>query len=288
MQSIRLAVEKTERYKAELRDFLSSVQVISAYAAPIPDVSALEKRDADNGDYEPESHLYGQFATEKAIRALTSFYAPSGTNTFHPLLTPGLVQVPRAHMLEAERIIAALNSAKKAFSKAVAKITNKREKHEVIHSMFPMLMTKQVERSVPFIPASQSVSSIGFSFAKRNDSAVISFEQALLLLENFEQDLQRLYSYRGHELRRIRVKSPRIYANLGLDVTDTNKVKNKQLSGGIPVIASNEQDEPIKINPYSVKRKPTSGRRTIVEYALISAQFKLYAVLNETKPKEKR
>ena len=104
MQSIRLAVENTERYKAELRDFLSSVQVISAYAAPIPDVSALEKRDADNGDYEPESHLYGQFATEKAIRALTSFYAPSGTNTFHPLLTPGLVQVPRAPPLESNKL----------------------------------------------------------------------------------------------------------------------------------------------------------------------------------------
>jgi hypothetical protein len=251
--------------------------IVTCYCAPLPVVDMDEKRNEHSGHYDPQAHLYGQTAIDISIRNLLSFIAPAGSNTFHPLLSPGLIQIRHKYMQEAERILALMNTIKDEFSFEIAKIEDSRIKHETIHNEFPMLMTKQVTRHVNYIGASKSLISMSYSFAAKTDSKIIEHDDALILLKNDEQGLRNLMNMQNLPLRIRRVKTRRIYANCLINIEDSKRNEPKQLQGAIPIIASNSEDVPIKVRPYTRNKKIASGRTQTANYSLISAVHHLYA-----------
>jgi hypothetical protein len=271
-------IERLNSAKEELKCLLNTDNVIVyCYCAPLPNVNADDRRNEHAGHYDPISHLYGQTAIDIAIRNLNSFFAPAGTNTFHPILSPGLIQVRHQYMQEAERILALINSIKDEFSFEIAKIVDSRIKHETIHNEFPMLMTKQVTRHINYVAASKSLISMSYSFASKTDSKIIDYLDAIQLLKNDELGTRNLANMRNLPLRIRRVKTRRIYANCLINVQDSNRNEPKQLQGAIPIIASNKGDTPIKVRPFTRNKKNASGRTQIAKYTTVSALHHLYA-----------
>jgi hypothetical protein len=265
-------MSRLDRVKIELRTLLNTKNVIvSCYCAPLPVVDMDEKRSEHAGHYDPTSHLYGQTAIDDAVRNLLSFFAPAGTNTFHPVLSPGIIQVKQKHMLEVERMLALMNSIKDEFSTEISTIEDSREKHETIHALFPMLMTKQVTRHINYIEASRNLISLSFSFAAKTDSKVIDYRDALDLLKDDEQGLNNLVNHANLP----------IYANCLIDKKDSRRNEPRQLQGGIPIVASNFEDKPIRVRPYIRKKKEASGRKQNAKYALISSMHNLYARVSD-------
>lgn len=271
------AFKKVEVYTKELKEFLSG-SAINAYAAPLPLLGQHEKRVFELGGYNPEANLMGGAAVDCAILNLFSYFAPSGTNTFHVRLCPGLIHVKKADMLEVERLVALINSYKKLFAKSVDSITDKRLKHDEIHTTFPMMMTKQVSREINFIPSSQSLTSIGFSLAGKMDQRVISYEEAVQLCTDIESS-SRLSNYRNCELRYRRSKTKRFYANCRIKQEGVKASKPIQLQGGMPIIASSENDEPIKVNHLSMTGRNMAKRSNAANYELICPTHHIYAMM---------
>lgn len=272
------AFRKLEIETKQFKEFLNSGVVINAYAAPLPMLGQHEKRSPDAGGYEPEAHLLGKLAVECGIQNLLSYFAAPGTNTFHVRLCPGLLQLKYADMQEAEKMINLINRYKKIFSDAVNEIKDKRQKHDEIHSIFPMLMTKQVSREINFIPATKSLTSIGFSLAGKVDQSVISYDEAVILCTDIDSS-QRLSNYKGCELRIRRQKTKRFYANCRVQLNNEKASTPIQLQGGIPIIAANKSDNPVKVNQYGNTGRNMAKRSARAEYVLICPTHHIYAMM---------
>jgi hypothetical protein len=271
-------MDRLNNVKSEFKTLLYlDDAVVHCYCAPLPVIDMDEKRNEHSGHYDPFAHFYGKTAIDMSIRNLVTFFAPARSNTFHPLLSPGLIQIRQKYMQEAERILALMNSVKDEFSLEIGKIENSRIKHETIHNEFPMLMTKQVTRHINYIGASRSLISMSYSFATKTDSKIIEHRDALNLLCNDEQGLRNLMNMRNLPLRIRRIKTKRIYANCLINIEDSKRNEPKQLQGAIPIIASNFKDVPIKVRPYERNKKKASGRTQTATYSLISAVHHLYA-----------
>jgi len=271
-------MDRLNSAKAELKTLLQTdCAIVSCYCAPLPIVDMNEKRNDLAGHYDPDAHYHGQTAIDLAIRNLLSFFAPAGSNTFHPVLSPGLIQVRHKYMQEAERILALMNSIKDEFSFEIGKIPDSRIKHETIHDEFPMLMTKQVTRHVNYVEASKSLISMSYSFAAKTDSKIIEHDDALQLLKDDEQGLKSLVNIGNLPLRIRRIKTRRIYANCLINKLDSKRNEPKQLQGAIPIIASNHEDKPVKVRPYVRNKKIASGRKQTASYSLVSGAHNLYA-----------
>jgi hypothetical protein len=271
-------MERLNNVKSEFKTLLNMEDaIISCYCAPLPVVDMDEKRNEQCGHYDPQAHLYGKTAIDTSVINLLSFIAPARSNTFHPLLSPGLVQIRLKYMQEAERILALMNTIKDEFSLEIGKIKDSRIKHETIHNEFPMLMTKQVTRHVNYVRASESLISMSYSFAAKTDSKIIQHDDALILLKNDTQGLQNLNNMQNLPLRIRRVKTRRIYANCLINIEGSKRNKPKQLQGAIPIIASNAEDVAINVRPYTRNKKKASGRTQTANYSLISAVHHLYA-----------
>ena len=272
------AFRKIDTETKNLKEFLSSGVIVKAYAAPLPILNQHEKRSPDAGGYIPEAHLLGKAGIDTAILNLTSYYAAPGTNTFHVRLCPGLIQVKQSAMLEAEKLITLINSYKKQFSLAINEIKDKRLKHEEIHSIFPMLMTKQVSREINFIPAQSSLTSIGFSLAGKVDQTKLSYEEAVELCTDLDSST-RLSNYKGCELRIRKQKTKRFYANCRVQSEGQKTSTPIQLQGGIPIIAANKSDEPVKVNHFKSGSRNMAKRSARAEYTLICPTHHIYAMM---------
>lgn len=264
-----------------LKDMLSECAVQS-YAAPLPLLNQFEKRSSNVEDYLPEGHFTGKLGLDQALLNLGSYFAPSGTNTFHVRLCPGLIQVKSSHMLEVERQITLINRYKKLFSDSIAEIKDKRLKHEEIHAVFPMLMTKQVDRKINFTSADDSLLSISYSLASKTDQSVISYDDAQKLCLDKESSLK-LSSHKGCELRVRKPKTKRFYANCLVDIPLSNKNKPIQLQGGIPIVGANRDDELIRIRHFVPNKKNMSSRSKAATYVSICPMHHIYAMVPNQK-----
>ena len=271
------AFEKVNTETKVLKEILLEA-AIQSYAAPLPVLDQFDKRTSDVTTYLPEGHFFGDLGLDQALLNLCSYFAPTGTNTFHVRLCPGVIQVKHSRMLEIEKQISLINTYKKAFSQSVAAITDKREKHEEIHSVLPMLMTKQVDRKINFIGASESLLSVSFSLAHKMDQKKISYEEATELCLD-DDSSQKLANHKGCELRIRKPKTKRFYANCLVDIPSSKRNKPIQLQGGVPIIGANKADEPVKIRQFVPNKKNMAKRSNTARYVSICPMHHIFAMV---------
>ncbi|WP_218309924.1 DNA replication terminus site-binding protein [Alteromonas antoniana] len=279
--AIKDIIERLLARSRELKDMLNDRDVVSAYCAPLPDVDRNKQRRENNGDYEPSGHHYKATGLDIARRDIVSYFAAPGTNTFHPKLTPGAIQLKHARMVEAEKLVTHINAIKTEFDADIAKYNDKEKKHAYIHDAYEMLMTKQVSRKIQYIPAARSLLSVSFSYSGTTDTKEVSYAEAEDLLKGDTVALERLEAFSRYPIRKRRQKTKRIYTTALIEVPGAIRNESKQLQGGIPLIGSNHADEPIRITPYKPNKRPQKAKIQAFHWELICPHKNLYAKIEK-------
>ncbi|MBE0362140.1 hypothetical protein PULV_a3944 [Pseudoalteromonas ulvae UL12] len=112
-----------------------------------------------------------------------AFYAQDGQSTKIVPKFPGFISIP--HDEELIQLCNELNTAKREFGvilAARAKLTNKREHFEWVHSIFPMLISLVAKRELKYF--SQPLRSLNFHWKRDTNNTVFTKSELIQLLED--------------------------------------------------------------------------------------------------------
>lgn len=237
----------------DLRDTVQSSEFITAEVFKLPVVN----RGAEHLKIEeiPVEHLHGERAFFEGVQSFRKMYADEGVSTKAAYRLPGYIQLGSSKG-SIKKIISQINSHKELFKLEVQKIEGAKKKHDLIHELFPGLITKQLYRKLHTVD--DNISSMGFFWANRfvtykttKDEVIASIKKQMnhppkgrdsdewISFLNMEiTDIQRLP--KGSELRYKRPAKVSAAVNIDSEVTP-------QLSAHLPIIVL--QREPVTISP---------------------------------------
>lgn len=239
----------------ELSHSVQTSELISAEVFKLPVVN----RGAEHLKIEeiPVIHLRGERAFFEATQSFRKMYADEGVSTKAAFRLPGYIQLSSSKG-NIKQIVSLINKHKKLFQQEVQKIEGAKKKHDLIHELFPGLITKQLYRRLHTVE--DNISYMGFFWANRfvtykttKDEVIASIKKQMnhppkgtdptewISFLNMEiTDIQRLP--KGSELR---YKRPaKVSAAVNID-----SVVTPQLSAHLPIIVL--QKEPVTISPLT-------------------------------------
>ncbi|MEZ9699555.1 DNA replication terminus site-binding protein [Vibrio sp. 10N.261.46.E12] len=242
LSELRFEMGKILETLDELKNAISSEELLSACVFKLPTVSPGQEHNKINEI--KVQRLVGKTAFYEAVKSYSMFHAVDGVSRKAAYRLPGYLQVgsKREDLIE---IVQRLNMHKLIFSQIVQKIKGPKLKHEVVHSLFPGLLTKQLYRQVHAV--NDDVSHIGFFWAHKFVTKHTTRDEVITLIKKQQDhppvtigkddwidflnkeitDIQRLP--KGTELR---FKRPaKVSAALNIDSDET-----PQLSAHLPII----------------------------------------------------
>ena len=261
LNKLELAISSELRYQMmqcntlldELKNELISSELVSAevFKLPVTLMGEEHKKILKT----PVQHIKGNKAFFMAIQSYGKIYAEENISRKAVYRLPGYVQV-NGDREKINAIINQLNEHKLLFKDEVQKIKSSKSKHDLIHGLFPGLITKQLYRKLYTIE--ENISSIGFCWANRFVTYKTTKEDVIACINKQKKhvpvksnpdewidflnreitDIQRLPG--SVELRFKRPAKVSVVANI-------DRKKAAQISAHLPVIVV--QGSPLRITP---------------------------------------
>ncbi|NMS52682.1 DNA replication terminus site-binding protein, partial [Vibrio parahaemolyticus] len=125
----------------ELSDSINASDLIGAEVYKLPTVPKA-KEHVDVTEIPVES-IKDEFALYEGLRSYKKLYGEEGISTKVVFRLPGYIQVGSSNS-NIKEIIGRINKHKDLFTSAVLKIDGPKKKHDIVHSLFPGLITKQL------------------------------------------------------------------------------------------------------------------------------------------------
>ena len=253
LSELRFLMGKINETIEELRDSMSSSELISACVFKLPTVAPGEE--TRKIEEIKVQHLEGIKAFYEVVNSFWKFHAEDGVSKKAAYRLPGYIQVrsERSNILD---IVRRLNEFKTEFCQTVQKIKGPKLKHQVVHNLFPGLLTKQLYRQVHAV--SDEISHMGFFWAHKFVTGTTSKTEVIDLIKKQQDnppknvasvdwidflnkeitDIQRLP--KGTVLRYKRPAKVSVAVNIDSELTP-------QLSAHLPIIIA--QDKPVSLTP---------------------------------------
>lgn len=244
---LRYQMAQIEASTIALRDTISECQLISARVFQLPKIPEGEEHNKITEI--AVSTISGEQAFFMALQAYRKLYADRGISKKAAFRLPGYIQVYGQRDKIAARVNQ-LNEHKEQFKSTVQQLKGAKQKHDLIHKLFPGLITKQLYRRLHAVES--DISTLSFIWAQRHvtyKTTKKEIEQKLLkqlhhppsncskddwtaFLNREIDDIKRL-----PEHTKLRIKRPaKVNPVVNLDCETT-----PQLSAHLPVIIVQKQ-----------------------------------------------
>ncbi len=236
----------------ELSDSIGTSDLIAAEVFKLPPVPKTIEH--VNVTEIPVETLKDEIAFYEGIRSYRKLYGDEGISTKVAYRLPGYIQIrdPNRNII---KIIGLINKHKALFKSEVQKIDGPKKRHDLVHSLFPGLITKQLYRNLYVV---ENISYMGFFWTNKfvtykttKDEVIAMIKKQIphppkgsnpkeweSILSGEVTDIQRLPA--GSELR---IKRP---ARVSAAVNTDCEVM-PQLSAHLPIIIV--QNRPVSISP---------------------------------------
>lgn len=130
----------------ELNMLLYNSKVIKSQVFKIPSIiEGEEEKDIKRIDIESVS---GRQAYRLAVNSFPKVFADDGMSKKAAFRLPGYIQVNSDNNKEIFALVQSLNKHKDQFKDAVLRLPNAKKKFDVVHDLFPCLVTKQMYRKL--------------------------------------------------------------------------------------------------------------------------------------------
>lgn len=250
---LRYHKNKMDGLYKDLGELIRSSELVSAQVFQLPPVAI---GDEHNKVSKIRVTTYtGEAAFFKAMNAFSKVYADDGMSRKSVFRLPGYIQID-ANRTEIIDLVSKINKEKAEFKDFVDQIKGAKKKHDIVHGLFPGLITKQLYRRLHAV--NTDISQLGFCWAQRFVTTTTTREEVIskikcqidnpplncnpdewrIFLEREITDIQRLPA--GIELRHKR--PAKVNAVVNLDCEET-----PQLSAHLPLIIV--QKSPICVSP---------------------------------------
>ncbi|MDF4421705.1 DNA replication terminus site-binding protein [Vibrio parahaemolyticus] len=250
---LRYQMNKIDELFKDLGELIHSSELVSAQVFQLPPVAIGEEHNKVSEI--SVSAVTGETAFFKAMNAFRKVYAEDGMSMKSVFRLPGYIQID-ADRSKVKALVSAINHEKDQFKELVKQIEGAKKKHDIVHGLFPGLITKQLYRRLHAV--NSDISQLGFCWAQRFVTTKTTREEVIAKIkgqiknpplntdpddwETFLNreitDIQRLSA--SIELRHKRPAKVNAVVNLDCD-------EAPQLSAHLPLIIV--QKNPICVSP---------------------------------------
>ncbi|HFI9381284.1 TPA: DNA replication terminus site-binding protein [Vibrio parahaemolyticus] len=250
---LRFQMNRINELLNDLGDIIHSSSLVSAQVFQLPRIAIGEEHNKISEIR--VSTTSGDAAFFKAMNAFSKIYAEDGMSRKSVFRLPGYIQIDTDRS-KIRALVSAINYEKNQFKELVKQIEGAKKKHDIVHGLFPGLITKQLYRRLHVV--SSDISLLGFCWAQRFVTTKTTRERVIdkikgqiknpplncdpdeweTFLNREITDIQRLPA--NIELRHKR--PAKVNAVVNLDCDDT-----PQLSAHLPLIIV--QKSPICVSP---------------------------------------
>ncbi len=182
----QLKQELRKRYRSisdltrQLQESLGESRVLGALAYRLPSLDKEEERlRLREGFVDRPVDIVatssGTEAVQQALAAYGDWTAADGQATRFVARLGGALALEPPGGQRLLVVLERLNQEKRAFIAALGPLDSALERHEIVHELFPRLITQQLTRAIPFTTV--PVFSVRFSWSRRMQSTVLSREQ---------------------------------------------------------------------------------------------------------------
>lgn len=270
---LRETMEQLEKGIQHLQELLSQAQLLQVRVFQLPRTKSGEEHEP----YEKLSSVpfESNEGLAMAVRSLSEFYGQFGESTKSVYRLPGVIALEGDPTGAIEAQVAEINRLKQQFAETVQLIDDRNARFEVVHRLFPMLITLQVTRQIQYY--GEEMRSVTFTWGRKSSIRVVTREELLDTLRNLQhqkpiafeperwveainEDMVKVLALpKGTELRYRRDLKVRPMANLLL--TDGTKWLRE---GNLPIIVANpaENFRIGMLRDFDASVKPTRGRKT--------------------------
>jgi len=271
-QLLQDRMEKIETAVAQLQDALARCALHSARVFRLPRIKAGEEHEPY--EHIPTDPLTGEEGRVAAVHAFGEFYGGSGASTKAVFRLPGAVAVQPDDVSRFQRLVQSVNEAKEGFTEVLGRVEDRNLRFEIVHRLFPMLITLQVTRQVQCY--AEPMRSVTFTWGRKSSIRVVTRDELLETLkrlrhqkplafdedrwlEAIQEDMVRLLALpKDVDLRYRRDLKVRPMANLLLaDGTKWLREAN------LPILILNPAED-FRIGQlpdYNANEKPKRGRK---------------------------
>ncbi len=267
--------EQMERLESEIQ----SLQELLSQA-PIRQVRVFQLPRTKSGEeHEPYEKLTSEpFESDPGlamgVRAFSEFYGRFGESTKAVFRLPGVIALEADPGEAIAACVESINQLKQEFAQTVQLIEDRNARFEIVHRLFPMLITLQATRQIQYY--NEEMRSVTFTWGRKSSIRVVTREELLENLRNLQhqkpiafeperweeainEDMIKLLALpKDTELRYRRDLKVRPMANLLL-ADGTKKLREANL----PIIIANPAENfRIGILPnFDASVKPKRGRK---------------------------
>ncbi len=271
-QSLQACMEKLEEQVARFQETLGRSVLHSARVFRLPRILAGDEHEPY--DLIPTDPLAGEDARVVAVHAYGEFFGGSGVSTKAVFRLPGVVAVEPGDTGLLKQRVLSVNQVKDDFTEVIRQVEDRNLRFEIVHRLFPMLITLQVTRQIQCY--NEAMRSVTFTWGRKSSIRVVSRDELLATLkrlrhqkplafdedrwlEAIQDDMVRLLALpQDVELRYRRDLKVRPMANLLLaDGTKWLREAN------LPILILNPADN-FRIGElpdYNASEKPKRGRK---------------------------
>src|SRR5690606_38105174 len=270
---LREKMESLERQVQELQELLRQAELRQVRVFRLPRTKSGE-------EHEPYEKLSSEpFESDEglamAVRSLSEFYGQFGESTKSVYRLPGVIALENDPGNAIAARVAEINLLKREFAETIQLIDDRNVRFEIVHRLFPMLITLQTTRQIQYY--GEEMRSVTFTWGRKSSIRVVTREELCETLRNLQhqkpiafeperwaealnEDMVKILALpKGTELRYRRDLKVRPMANLLL--TDGTKWLRE---GNLPIIITNPAEN-FRIGwlrDFDASVKPTRGRKT--------------------------
>ncbi len=294
MQTVRMDIEQTmtsiNAAKDKFVELFGQGNLIQCAAYELPTV--VRKEETERPTYIPVTTNKNPDDASKLLREINRWYAREDTfdnnlSTKAAQRLPGFIQVQMNNILfdEFEEVTQQLTKLKEQFKAHLKKIKNADNRFEIIHDMYPMLITTNLYRQIKVF---KNPGKVKFSWANKPRIERVDFKQLKKRLEYSKEnpqshiiDTQAWADKVDEEITLIEAIDDKTSLRVKRDskVQPMVDIDGFQTSCPTPIILVTAHDTPIKVYPledYDASHQRQGTGRKAKTYKPVIERLSLY------------